>query len=145
ELLPARVANRGFSHFVWGNQFLQVEVRKPAVGYARRQKFPQAAGIDGSKFTDFFKDHALQRIFEDPGIKQFADLNAGPALDQYRAQEAQGVSLQLKSVVRFFSAHSKALTLSFRNEGDNRKACNCHASPGIKAWEMGISEVNTGF
>src|SRR5207249_2606321 len=25
-----------FAHFVWGEQFLQVEVRKPAVGYARR-------------------------------------------------------------------------------------------------------------
>ncbi len=135
-----------FAHFVWGEQFLQVEVRKSAVGYARRQKFPQAAGIDGSKFSDFFKDHALQRIFEDPGIKQFADLDAGPALDQYRAQEAQGVALQLKSVVRFFSMHSKALSpflvpLSFRNEGGNRKACNCHASPGIKAGQSAIDEM----
>ena len=44
--------------------------------------------VVSTKFSDFFKDHALQRIFEDPGIKQFADLNAGPALDQYRAQKA---------------------------------------------------------
>ena len=72
-----------FADFVRGEQFFQVEVRKSAIRYARRQKLPQVAGIDGSEFPDFFEDHALQWISEEGRIEQFAYLDARPALDQH--------------------------------------------------------------
>src|SRR5260370_25958604 len=116
-----------FADFVGGEQFFQVEVRKSTIHYARRQQLPQPPGIDGSEFPDFFEDHALQWIFEDGRIEQFAYLDARPALDQHRAEKAQGVSLHFKSRVRFFSIHSKALTWAFpvpiplHNGGGNQK------------------------
>ena len=60
-----------FAHFVWGKQFLQVEVRGPFLFCA----------FESSK---------------------------GPFVGP----------------------------ISFRNEGDNRKACNGHASPGHQSWAI---------
>src|SRR5881392_3549494 len=47
---------------VWGEEFVEVEVRKTSVGHASGQKLPQAAGINSSQLADFFKQDALQRI-----------------------------------------------------------------------------------
>ena len=127
-----------FGCFVRGEQLLQVEVRKSAVGHPRREKLPQATGTDGSEVSDFFEDHALQWIFEDAWIEQIAYLNARPALDQHRAEKAQGVSFQLKPAVRFSFMHSKDLhcaslgPISCQDDSGIRKDRNCCASPAPK-------------
>src|SRR5438309_7922445 len=69
-----------FADFVWSEEFVQVEVWKAAVGHARRQEFPQAAGIDRSQLAYFFKHHTLQRIVKDAGVEQFANLMRVPLL-----------------------------------------------------------------
>src|SRR5258707_11497792 len=94
-----------FADFRRGQELVQIEVRKAAVGHARGQKFPQAAGINSSQITDFFKHHPLQRIVKNTGIEQLADLKARSALDQHGAEEAQRVFLKLKSSVRIMKRH----------------------------------------
>ena len=96
-----------FRDLVRGEQFVQVEVGKSAIGHTRRQKFPQAPRIDGSQLADFFENHAMQRIIKHDGIEQFADFRARPALDQHRAKKSQGVFLQLKFVSCPFSTHNQ--------------------------------------
>ena len=124
-----------FADFMWGEQLVQVEVRKSAIRHLSREKLPQAAGTDGSEVSDFFEDHALQWIFEDAWIEQIAYLNARPALDQHGAEKTQRVSFQLKSAVRFFSMHSKDLhyvslgPISCQDDSGIRKDGNCCASP----------------
>src|SRR5260370_37670354 len=49
---------------VRGEHVVEVEVRESAMGQARGQKGPQAAGINGSHFADFLEENALQRIFK---------------------------------------------------------------------------------
>src|SRR5216683_1440749 len=78
-------------------QLLQVEVREPAVGHAGGQKFAQAARVHRSHVADFLEDYPVQRVVKDTGIKQLANLNARPALDQHRTKKAQGVFLELES------------------------------------------------
>src|SRR5437660_3137140 len=56
-----------FADLVWSEEFVQVEVWKAAVGHARRQEFPQAAGIDRSQLAYFFKHHTLQGSSKTPG------------------------------------------------------------------------------
>src|SRR6266849_668468 len=85
--------------FARGQHCVEIEVRKSSIGHARRKKFAQAAGIDGSQRADFFEDHTLQRLFKDTGIEQLANLGARPALDQHRAKKAQRVFLKLESGV----------------------------------------------
>jgi len=102
-----------FADFAWGQQFVQIEVRESAIRYPGRQEFPQASGFNGSQVTDFLEHRALQGVPKDTGIKQLAELNARPALDQHRAKKAQGVSLQLKSAGCLFSMHSRALGYEF--------------------------------
>src|SRR6266571_367728 len=84
---------------VRGEELAKVEIRESAIGHAGRQKLPQAAGINRTEFADFFEDHSLQRVLENTGIEQPADLDARPALDQHRAEKPQRVFLQLKSAV----------------------------------------------
>src|SRR5438477_35443 len=105
-----------FADLVWSEEFVQVEVWKAAVGHTRRQEFPQAAGINRSQLADFFKHHALQRIVKDAGVEQFANLNARSALDQHRAQKAQGVFLKLKSGVRILNTHLATLSRRARRK-----------------------------
>src|SRR5436853_6340777 len=98
-----------FADLVRSKEFVQVEVWKAAVGHARGQKLPQAAGIDGPQLADFFKHHALQGIVKDTGIEQFTNLNARSALDQHGTEKAQRVFLKLKSGIRILHTHSAAL------------------------------------
>ncbi|PYU66974.1 MAG: hypothetical protein DMG49_20310 [Acidobacteria bacterium] len=84
---------------VRSEELVQVEVRESAIGYTRGQECPQAAGINGSHFADFLENNALQLVFKNIRIKQLADLNASSALDQHRAEKAQGVFLELESCV----------------------------------------------
>src|SRR6266480_3986676 len=99
-----------FADFARGEQFVQVEHR------------------------------ALQGVPKDTGIKQLAELNARPALDQHRAKKPKSVSLQLKSVGCFFSMHPKALgyefpgPLSCKGERGDRKNWNCCAGPAHQSW-----------
>ena len=86
-----------FVDLVWGEEFVEVEVRKTSVGHASGQKLPQAAGINSSQLADFFKQDALQRIVKNTGIEQLANLEARAALYQHRAKKTQGVFLELKS------------------------------------------------
>ena len=131
-----------FADFARGEQFVQVEVRESAICHSRRQEFPQAAGFNGSQIADFLEHRALQGVPKDTGIKQLAELNARPALDQHRAKKPKSVSLQLKSVGCFFSMHSKALDyefpgpLSHKNERGNRKNWNSYADPAHQSWAI---------
>src|SRR6266705_552587 len=79
---------------VRGEELVQVEARKSAIGHARGQERPQPAGINGPHFADFLEENALQRIFKNGRIEQFANFGSRTALDQDRAQKAQSVSLQ---------------------------------------------------
>ncbi len=131
-----------FADFARGEQFVQIEVSEPTIRHPGRQKFPQVAGFNRSQVADFFEHRALQGVPKDTRIKQFAELNARPALDQHRAKKAQSVSLQLKSAGCFFSMHSKALgyefpgPLSHRNERGNRKNWNSYADPAHQSWAI---------
>src|SRR5438046_2582922 len=86
-----------FADFARGEQFVQIEVWESAIRHSGRQKFPQAAGFNRSQVANFLEHRALQGVPKDTGIKQLAELNARPALDQHRAKKAQSVSLQLES------------------------------------------------
>jgi len=88
-----------FGDLVRGEEPVEIEFREPTIGHAGRKKCPQAPRFDGSQRADFFKHHALQRILKNSGIEQFADFQPGSALDQHRAEEPQGVSLQLRSIL----------------------------------------------
>src|SRR5712692_2461512 len=131
-----------FADLVRSEQLLQVEVREASIGHPRRQKFPQAAGIDGSECPDFFEDHALKWVFKYSGIEQPANLKARPALDQHRAEKPQRVSLELKSAVCFSSMHWNALKRAFfdatshKDEGANRIDWKCCASPAHQSWAV---------
>src|SRR5213083_733710 len=92
ELVDVSLVDR-----VWGEESVDVEVRKTSVGHASVQKLPQAAGINSSQLADFFKQDALQRIVKNTGIEQLANLEARAALYQHRAKKTQGVFLELKS------------------------------------------------
>jgi len=67
-----------------------------------------SGGTDGSQVSDFSKTRA-EWIFEDACIEQIAYLSARPPLNNTGKQKNAGCSLQLKSAVRFFFMHSKAL------------------------------------
>src|SRR6266478_864430 len=129
-----------FADFARGEQFVPIEVRESAIRHPGRQKFPQAAGLNGSQISDFLEHRALKGVPKDTGIKQLAELNASPALDQHRAKKAQSVPLQLKSAGCFFSMHSKALGYEFlgpiscKYERVNRKNWNCYAGPAHQSW-----------
>jgi len=94
-----------FADFVWGEQLLQVEVREAAVSHAGGQKRAQLAGVNRSHAADFLENDPMQRIFKDTGIKQLADLQTRPALDQHRAEKTQRISLQVNCSVFFFPKH----------------------------------------
>jgi len=81
----------------------------PAPGEA-----PQAAGTDGSEVSDFFEDHALQRIFEDAWIEQIAYLNARPALDQHGAEKTQRVfvPVEIRRPFLFYAFEGSSLRVS---------------------------------
>ena len=102
-----------FADFARGQQFVQIEVRKSAIRYPGRKEFAQAAGFNGSQIANFLEHRALQGVPKNTGVKQLAELNARPALDQHRAKKAQSVSLQLKSASCLFSMHSKVLVYEF--------------------------------
>ena len=98
-----------FGDFVRGEQFLQVEIWEAAVGHAGGQKRAEVAGVNRAHATDFLENDAMQRVCKDTGIKQLADLQAGTALDQHRAEKTQGIPLQVNCGVFFFSKHSQSL------------------------------------
>src|SRR3989441_5871577 len=87
------------ANLVRGEEVAKVEIRESAIGHAGRQKLPQAAGINRTEFADFFEDHTLQRVLENAGVEEPADLDARPALDQHRAEKPQRGFLQFKSAV----------------------------------------------
>src|SRR6266404_9336429 len=129
-----------FADFARGEQFVQIEVRESAIRHPGRQKFPQAAGFNGSQVANFLEHRALQGVPKDARIKQLAELNARPALDQHRAKKPQSVSLQLKSAGGFFSIHSRTLGCEFpgpiscQDERVNRINWNCYAGPAHQSW-----------
>jgi hypothetical protein len=84
---------------MWREEIVQVEVRKPAVGYKRGKEFPQAARFDSAQRANLFEDYAPQRIVKNTGIEQSANLQACAWLQQHRAKEAQRVALQLQTAV----------------------------------------------
>src|SRR5216683_6174426 len=96
---------------VRGEEVVQVEVRKSAIGQARGQERPQAAGINGTHFADFLEENALQRIFKNGRIEQFANFGPRPALDQDRAQKAQSVFLQRKPAIGIMNMHAGSLSV----------------------------------
>src|SRR5712692_951552 len=140
-----------FADLVRSEQLLQVEVREASIGHPRRQKFPQAAGIDGSECPDFFEDHALKWVFKYSGIEQPANLKARPALDQHRAEKPQRVSLELKSAVCFSSMHWNALKRAFsmrlhiRTRAPIELTGNAAQAPRIKAGRSTINEMILGW
>src|SRR5690349_22587182 len=57
-----------FADLVRGQKRPQVEIGESAIGDASREKFAQAARIDGAKVTNLFKDYAAQGVVRSVGV-----------------------------------------------------------------------------
>src|SRR2546430_309543 len=102
--------NLFLADFLRGQKRLQVEVGKSAIGNAGRNKFAQAARINGAKFANLLEHHTAQGILKYAGIEQPANFSARSAFDQHRAQEAQRISFQ-QWPTRRLDGHKKYVAL----------------------------------
>ena len=54
---------------MWGEEIVQVKLRKSTIRHTRRKELSQAARFDSAQRANFFEDNAPQWIVKNSGIQ----------------------------------------------------------------------------